>query len=67
MVSAMGDAEGKPKGGFVLLDENFKVGLSCTYDTCRATSVDYVVKLHFLLDWLNLMVSLCGPGERNLV
>jgi hypothetical protein len=25
MVSAMGDAEGKPKGGFVLLDEDFKV------------------------------------------
>lgn len=25
MVSAMGDAEGKGKGGFVLLDEDFKV------------------------------------------
>ena len=25
MVSAMGDAEGKAKGGFVLLDEDFKV------------------------------------------
>ena len=25
MVSAMGDAEGRPKGGFVLLDEDFKV------------------------------------------
>ena len=25
MVSAMGDAEGQPKGGFVLLDEDFKV------------------------------------------
>ena len=25
MISAMGDAEGKPKGGFVLLDEDFKV------------------------------------------
>jgi len=26
MVSAMGDVEGKAKGGFVLLDEDFKVG-----------------------------------------
>ncbi len=25
MVSAMGDVDGKPKGGFVLLDEDFKV------------------------------------------
>lgn len=26
MISAMGDLEGKGKGGFVLLDEDFKVG-----------------------------------------
>ena len=25
MVSAMGDADGKARGGFVLLDQNFKV------------------------------------------
>jgi len=26
MISAMGDAEGEAKSGFVLLDEEFKVG-----------------------------------------
>ena len=28
MISAMGDLKGKGKGGFVLLDENFKVRAS---------------------------------------
>ena len=35
MISAMGDAQGKPKGGFVLLDEDFKVAM-LSHDICHA-------------------------------
>ena len=31
MISAMGDLEGKGKGGFVLLDEDFKVRAAVSY------------------------------------
>ena len=39
MISAMGDLEGQGKGGFVLLDEDFKVlflTIPLTVDSCAS-------------------------------
>ncbi len=49
MISAMGDAEGKPKGGFVLLDEDFKVLCSPDWpEPCeiRASMVTAIAALY---------------------
>ena len=63
MVSAMGTPDGEGKGGFVLLDEEFKVSLTCKGPLISALIDNSFLQSHY--ECLQYKLSAAKLGNRS--
>ena len=63
MVSAMGTPDGEGKGGFVLLDEEFKVVLTCKSPLMSALTDDSFLQCHY--NCLQFKLSAAKLGNQS--